>query len=262
MNLSQLIKSHKGARSYADLSRDCGGYPSDKRIQQLATQAPKNFIDPPTVVALAKGLRVPQVAVVLAVAESLNLDVRRATPALLDRLPPGIERLSETQINAIAEMIRALLEASEGRSIPQQMREVVGHLKWIGPDGVALEGRELSESLDWLVEQMLDGTREQVAALAKQFQMLTHPGAEAVFAQLGITVEDIDNAGAYQSGREGGDDGTQASTQKSDLERARELKQERSREKVSESDDTVEPAALDAIEGVDEEPGGSEPDES
>jgi len=56
----------------------------------------------------------------------------------------------------------------------------------------------------------------------------------------------------------GGDDGTQASTQKSELEERRALRDQ----EVSDEDETVAPAALDTVEGLDEEPGGSDHDES
>lgn len=109
MNLSQLILTQKQGRTYAQLERDCGGYPSSKRLQQLATQKQKNFQDPDTIKALAKGLRVTEVAVVLASAESLGLNVRRATPKVLDYLPAGVNELDEDQLFAIGNLIRSFI---------------------------------------------------------------------------------------------------------------------------------------------------------
>lgn len=69
-------------------------------------------------------------------------------------------------------------------------------------------------------------------------------------ADLAETVEEIKR-------KVGGDDGTQASTQKSELDKARERREA----ELSESAETMDPAALDAEPDVDEEPGGSDHDE-
>lgn len=112
MNLRELVKSQKGHRSYATLAADCGGYPSDKRLQQLATQRQKNFVDPVTVKALAKGLRVTEVTVVLAAAEDLGLDVSRAMPRVLDYLPAAVNDLDDDQLFAIGNMIRSFIPSA------------------------------------------------------------------------------------------------------------------------------------------------------
>lgn len=109
MNLSDLIDTHKGRRSYPELSRDCGGAPTGKRIQQLVRDPIKNFPDPPTVVALAKGLRVPQRVVVLAAAESLGLDVHDTSPRVLQLMPGGAGELSEEQAAAVAHLVDVIV---------------------------------------------------------------------------------------------------------------------------------------------------------
>jgi len=109
VNLSQLIATQKQGRTYAQLEVDCGGFPSSKRLQQLATQVQKNFPDPVTIKALARGLRVTEVAVVLSSAESLGLDVGRATPTVLDYLPPGVNDLDDDQLFAIGNLIRSFM---------------------------------------------------------------------------------------------------------------------------------------------------------
>lgn len=109
MNLRDLVRTQKGGRTFTQLSADCGGYPSDKRLQQLATSVQKNFVDPKTIKALARGLRVTEVAVVLAAAEDLGLDVERATPKVLDYMPPGVNELGEDQLFAIGNMIRSFI---------------------------------------------------------------------------------------------------------------------------------------------------------
>lgn len=110
MDLSELINIHRGARTYAELARDCGGSPTDKRLQQLVRQQIKNFPDPPTVRALARGLRVPESAVVLAAAESLGLDAGRSMPRIIELLPSGAEDLSEEQAAAVAHLVRTILD--------------------------------------------------------------------------------------------------------------------------------------------------------
>lgn len=109
MNLSELINTHRGGRSYADLARDCGGKPSDKRLQQLVHTPIKNFPDPDTITALAKGLRVSPTAVVLASAESLGLDVGSSMPRLVELLPAGARDLSEEQAAAVAHLVRTIV---------------------------------------------------------------------------------------------------------------------------------------------------------
>lgn len=76
--LQQLVLDLKGDRSYERLARDCGGVPTAKRLQQIATTPhPKTFPDPPTVEGLAQGLGVTVTEVVLAAATSLGLNVHR-----------------------------------------------------------------------------------------------------------------------------------------------------------------------------------------
>lgn len=113
MDLSELIDAHRGARSYAELARDCGGSPTDKRLQQLVRQPIKNFPDPATVAALARGLRVSQSVVVLATAESVGLDVRTSMPRLVDLLPAGASRLTEQQAAAIAHLVRTFVDVED-----------------------------------------------------------------------------------------------------------------------------------------------------
>ncbi|WP_193613119.1 hypothetical protein [Nocardioides lijunqiniae] len=110
MDLSELIDTHKGRRTYPELSRDCGGTPSGKRLQQLVKDPIKNFPDPPTMKALARGLRVPERAVVLAAAQSLGLEVRDTMPRLFQLLPTTANDLSEQQAAAIAHLVDAIVE--------------------------------------------------------------------------------------------------------------------------------------------------------
>lgn len=109
MNLSELIETHKGRRSYPELSRDCGGAPSSKRLQQLVREEIRNFPDPPTVAALARGLRVPQRVVILSAAESLGLEVSDSTPRVMQLMPAGASSLSEEQAAAVAHLVDVIV---------------------------------------------------------------------------------------------------------------------------------------------------------
>lgn len=113
MNLSELIGTHRGGRTYAELARDCGGSPSAERIRQLLNGPLKNFPDPPTVAALARGLRVSHSAVVLASAESLGLDVSTSMPRVVELLPAGARDLTEQQAAAIAHLVHTIVDASD-----------------------------------------------------------------------------------------------------------------------------------------------------
>lgn len=110
MNLSQLIDAHRGGRSYTELSRDCGGAPTDKRLQQMVRGTIKNFPDPPTITALAKGLRVSPTAVLLAAGESLGLDVSSSMPRVVELLPASARDLTEQQAAAVAHLVRTIVD--------------------------------------------------------------------------------------------------------------------------------------------------------
>jgi len=73
--LSELVTEHRGGRSNVDLSNDCGGVPSDKRIHQIINAPMRNFPDPDTIRGLAKGLRTSEATIIRASARSLSLEV-------------------------------------------------------------------------------------------------------------------------------------------------------------------------------------------
>lgn len=105
MNLQDLVATHRAGRTNPELARDCGSVFSDKRMQQLATGAFKEFPEPKTIRALATGLRVSETAVIMSIAESLELDVRRPNGGLLDLLPASASDLPENQARAIATLV-------------------------------------------------------------------------------------------------------------------------------------------------------------
>lgn len=124
MNLSELIETHKGRRSYPDLERDCGGKPSSKRLQQLVKDSISNFPDPPTIAALARGLRVPQRVVIMAAAESLGLDVHDTAPRVMQLMPSTASDLSEAQAAAVAHLVDVIVnDPQRTAGAPQETPE-------------------------------------------------------------------------------------------------------------------------------------------
>lgn len=83
--LAELILDRKGGRSFERLSEDCGGIPAGRRLQQLAngSRQMKNFPDPETIAAMARGLGVSTTEVVLASARSLGVTVATADATAL-----------------------------------------------------------------------------------------------------------------------------------------------------------------------------------
>jgi hypothetical protein len=75
----------KGGRSFERLSEDCGGVPAGRRLQQLANgnRPMKNFPDPESITAMARGLGVSTTEVVLASARSLGVTVAAADATAL-----------------------------------------------------------------------------------------------------------------------------------------------------------------------------------
>lgn len=83
--LAELILDRKGGRSFERLSEDCGGAPAGRRLQQLTNTARpmKNFPDPESITAMARGLGVSTTEVVLASARSLGVTVATADATAL-----------------------------------------------------------------------------------------------------------------------------------------------------------------------------------
>ncbi len=125
MNLAELIRSTKGDRTYAQLAQATTNSPSRQRWQQMATQEPKTFLDPETIRAMATVLGVTQRAVLLAVAESLELDIDRGMTRLEHLLPSSLDRLTPDEEAAVLGVLRALLKHHEptGGSPVVQLRD-------------------------------------------------------------------------------------------------------------------------------------------
>lgn len=106
--LADLINLRKGKRSYADLSRDAGGYPTRNRFQQLATVPDQSrFPDPETLRGVARTLAAPMSEVVLAAARTVGLPVPPADPNIL--VIAGVGDLPQEARDLILDMARDMI---------------------------------------------------------------------------------------------------------------------------------------------------------
>ena len=131
-NLAQLILAKKGDRSYAKLARDCGGAPTDRRLNSLVLRPMNQFPDIDTMRGLAIGLRVDVSEVVLAAARSLGLQIAESNPGSL--IVPGAGHLpgsaQETLISMAAELMKLQRTSSATRHFTDfqaQLRQEFAH---------------------------------------------------------------------------------------------------------------------------------------
>lgn len=73
--LRSLIRNLRGDRNNLELSRDCGGIPTQSRLQQISTAPIKLFPDPDTIKGLARGLNVTVGEIVSVCARDLGLNM-------------------------------------------------------------------------------------------------------------------------------------------------------------------------------------------
>lgn len=104
--LRSLIRNLRGDRNNAELSRDCGGIPTQSRLQQISTMPIKLFPDPETIKGLARGLNVSVGEVVAACAKDLGLNV--GGPDESDLLLAGARALPESSQRVLITMSREL----------------------------------------------------------------------------------------------------------------------------------------------------------
>lgn len=104
--LRSLIRNLRGDRNNAELSRDCGGIPTQSRLQQISTMPIKLFPDPETIKGLARGLNVSVGEVVAACAKDLGLNV--GGPDQSDLLLAGARALPESSQRVLITMSREL----------------------------------------------------------------------------------------------------------------------------------------------------------
>ena len=106
-----LIASRRGDRNNAELSRDCGGIPTQSRLQQLANAPIKTFPDPDTIRGLARGLNVTIEQVIAACASDLNLPMGAPDDSAL--VLGGARYLPESSQQILVNLSREMLRLHE-----------------------------------------------------------------------------------------------------------------------------------------------------
>lgn len=111
--IQQLILEKRGDRTNERLSKDCGGTPKANRVQGMMRQPMRAYPDPDTIQALARGLRVPVLEVVMACTVSIGLDVTPA-PAGRDLVLYGAGRLPKEAQKALVVLSDQMQEMAGG----------------------------------------------------------------------------------------------------------------------------------------------------
>lgn len=118
LTLQELIRTRRDERgwSYADLAHRTDHKITRGRWQQLGTHTRmRAFPERDNIPAIADALEVDQTTVILAVARSLDLDVRWRGPDLAALMPAGTDALSEPVRDAILAVIRATVTEAIAR---------------------------------------------------------------------------------------------------------------------------------------------------
>jgi hypothetical protein len=105
-SLRVLIKNLRGERNNLELSRDCGGIPTQSRLQQISTSPIKLFPDPDTIRGLARGLNVTVGEVIGACAKDLGLNMGGPDESAL--VLAGARDLPESSQTVLISMSREL----------------------------------------------------------------------------------------------------------------------------------------------------------
>lgn len=111
MNLAQLILAKKGDRTYSKISEDCGGLPTQRRLNSLVLKPMIAFPDVETLRGLSIGLGVSMTDVLLASGRSLGLTVGLGDPGTISI--PGAGQLPETSKRVLVDMARELLKMQQ-----------------------------------------------------------------------------------------------------------------------------------------------------
>lgn len=146
--LAELIATKKGARSYAKISKDCGGVPTDRRLQGMATTPIKAFPDVETIQGLAIGLRVNVTDVVVASARSLGLSVAVSDPGAL--ILPGAGHLPDSAKEVLTDVAGELLKMQQSSGAKKEFTEYQAQLRQDFTHGARLRrvpAREIESAL-------------------------------------------------------------------------------------------------------------------
>lgn len=125
--LAELILTQKGLRTYRALSADCGGIPTDSRLNSLVKSPIKNFPDVDTIRGLSIGLRVNISDIILASARSLDLQVGPFEPGILKI--PGAGHLPPSAKEALAAAAFEMLKIQQQVSVKKDFTEYQAQLR-------------------------------------------------------------------------------------------------------------------------------------
>jgi hypothetical protein len=114
----QLIATRRGDRNNAELSRDCGGIPTQSRLQQIANNPIKLFPDPDTIRGLARGLNVTVEQVISACAADLSLPM--GTPDDSALVLGGARYLPESSQQVLVNLSREMLRLADATNTRQK----------------------------------------------------------------------------------------------------------------------------------------------
>lgn len=109
--LRRLIIERRGDRTNVELSRDCGGIPTQSRLQQITTNDIKVFPDPETIRGLARGLNVTIENVISACAADLGLNMGAPDDSAL--MIGGARELPESSQQLLISMAREMLRLAD-----------------------------------------------------------------------------------------------------------------------------------------------------
>lgn len=112
--LQSLIRNLRGDRNNVELSRDCGGIPTQSRLQQISTSPIRLFPDPETILGLARGLNVTVGEVVGACAKDLGLNMGGPDESAL--VLAGARDLPDSAQNLLVNMSRELQSAYRAKA--------------------------------------------------------------------------------------------------------------------------------------------------
>ncbi|UOD80305.1 hypothetical protein [Paenarthrobacter ureafaciens] len=146
-SLSSLITRRRGARTYVELSKDCGGKPTHKALQQMVTRRLKNFPDPDTIRGLARGLNVLESDVVEVCAREVGL---RVGVEIEDSLVLAhARRLPASAQDALTAMSRELLKLN---GLVEAAQTLAPASKWESKDDYRLAADKGQEGMSFDTE--------------------------------------------------------------------------------------------------------------
>ncbi|DAZ90090.1 Uncharacterised protein [Mycobacteroides abscessus subsp. bolletii] len=113
LTLQDLILTLKGDRTYKDLEDASGGVVKAQRWNQITNGIKvKEFPEPASIEGMARALNVKLDVILLSIARSVGLSVGEDDSRLAAMLPPGADKLGDTQLGLMLSLLREMIKAS------------------------------------------------------------------------------------------------------------------------------------------------------